>query len=178
MISVRASRLPEASLLHVYRAAGGDDSPMNYTDCYAIEIPGDIRLAEFVVAFYTTPLFKLERWILHHIVQKPSTDTDARQLGDGQAVSFSAWRVEARTGNELLMCDLRGRTRSWFMVDPIIKEAGRQTVLRFGSAVVGTGAAKPGPSGYSLMFRLLIGFHKVYSRALLASAGRRLRKAR
>ena len=46
------------------------------------EIPGRISFPEFVFAFYTTLLFKLERLILKWTVSKPSTDAQARQLAD------------------------------------------------------------------------------------------------
>jgi hypothetical protein len=35
-----------------------------FTDCYALEVPAPVTQAQFVEAFYTTLLFKAERFIL------------------------------------------------------------------------------------------------------------------
>jgi hypothetical protein len=59
-------------------------------------------LAEYIFAFYTTPLFKLERLILKLTVTKPSTDTQARQLANGSGNVFAAWHMENRKENEIL----------------------------------------------------------------------------
>jgi hypothetical protein len=154
--------LPAHALLGRYRDSGA------YTDCYGVTVPSDMAHARFVEAFYTTWLFKLERAVLV-LVGKPSTDTQARALAQGEAESFAAWRVEARAPDQLLLCDYRGRTRSWLM-----REAGDGgTRLYFGSAVVpvvdGNGRRSPG-----IAFRALLGFHRIYSRALLRAAVRRL----
>jgi hypothetical protein len=110
-----------------------------------------------VEAFYTTWLFKLERVILKVAVSRPSTDEQVKALMAGELDTFAAWYVEDRADDQLLMCDFRDQTRSWFMVTP-----GR---LYFGSAVVPIDQ----PS-----FKLFIGLHRLYSRALLAAARSRL----
>ena len=71
-----------------------------------------------MTAFYTTWLFRLERWILRLAVARPSTDEEAHQLARGEREAFAAWSVEARAPDQLLMCDFTGRTRSWLMVVP------------------------------------------------------------
>jgi hypothetical protein len=76
--------------------------------------------------------------------------------------TFAAWSVEAHTGNQLLMCDFQGRTRSWFMVSG--------TRLLFGSAVVPVTVTES-------RFRWLLGLHRLYSRALLRAARSRLQSA-
>ena len=126
------------------------------------EIPASISHAQFVNAFYTTPLFKLERFILTWTVSKPSTDAQAKQLADGLTDNFAAWTVEARTEDQLLMCDFMSRTRSWLMTVPL----ERCTRLYFGSAVV----PRTGKSTLELGFRVMLGFHKPYSVALLYAA--------
>ena len=87
-----------------------------------------------MASFYTTWLFKLERFILRRLVNKPSTDAEAFELARGERASFAAWSVEARVTDQIVMCDFLGRTRSWFMVEAI--EGGKATRLYFGSAVV------------------------------------------
>jgi len=148
---IEASALPESALLQKYVHSGA------YTDCFSTEVRGDVSLAEFVEAFYTTWLFKLERFILRVAISKPSTDDEARQVAQGEIETYAAWRVEGRAEQQLLMSDFRDHTRSWFMTTP-----GR---LYFGSAVV----PKDRPS-----YKLLLGLHRIYSRALLATAKSRL----
>ena len=160
--------IPANALLKRYSTNG------NYADCYVTEVPGQISLAEFIFAFYTTFIFKLERFILRWTVDKPSTDANARQLADGGADHFAAWRVEDRTENELLMCDFVGRTRSWLMVEPLNTDSGFRTRLYFGSAVVPI----RGRSSIEFRFRALLGFHKIYSVVLLYSATLRLLRQR
>jgi hypothetical protein len=129
-----------------------------------------VSQAAFVQAFYTTWLFKLERLLLRWFVARPSTDVQARELAKGGRDAFAAWDVERRDGEQLLMCDLAGRTRSWLMTEPF----GAGTRLYFGSAVVPDIGADGRPRMAGL-FRVLLGFHKLYSRALLAAAARKLR---
>lgn len=164
--------LPPLALLSRYREGGG------YADCYATEVDHAVSHATFVEAFYTTAVFRLERFVLRWLVARPSTDEQARQLARGGAESFAAWRVEARAPDQLLMCDFTGRTRSWLMVQPMPGGSAAGTRLLFGSAVVPVVDARSGKSGMGLSFRLLLGFHKLYSRLLLAAARSRLMSQR
>ncbi|MCI0550235.1 MAG: hypothetical protein L0287_04720 [Anaerolineae bacterium] len=157
MLSIQKIPVPVNTMLGKYSSVTGA-----YTDCYVTEIPRTVSFAEFVFAFYTTPLFKLERSILKFTVSKPSTDNQARQVADGNIVKFAAWTVEARTENEMWMCDFLSRTRSWFMT----KNDGAKTKLYFGSAVV----PKQGAGRLEFGFRAMLGFHQVYSVLLLYSA--------
>lgn len=157
------SELPTSALLRNYAHGGG------YTDCYFIEVRRSISLAGYVEAFYTTWVFKLERWILTHAVNKPSSDRDARRVARAEINFFAAWTVEGRAPDQLLMCDYLRRTRSWFMVVPI--DAG--TRLYFGSAVVPV-RRKSGELTLGSTYSALMGFHKLYSRILLRSARSRL----
>ena len=141
-----------------------------YADCYRTEIPGRVSFPEYVFAFYTTPLFKLERCILKLIVAKPSTDIQARQLADGSRNEFAAWHVESRKENELLMCDFGGRTRSWLMSLPIHTVNGSRTQLYFGSVVVPKRDQKTGELSLGFGYQAVLGFHKIYSALLLYSA--------
>lgn len=156
MSGVEKRELPQSALLQTYLQSNA------YTDCYAITIDKRVSLDDYVLAFYTTWLFRIERVILK-LVSKPSTDDDARRLVAGKQQHFAAWTVEDRNDNQLLMCDYRGRTRSWFMTEPI----DNGTRLYFGSAVV---PASPHDPDIGAGFSLLLGFHKLYSRALLSAA--------
>jgi hypothetical protein len=162
---IQKSPLPAGALLNKFNAIAGA-----YTDCYFTEIPAQAAFAEYVFAFYTTPLFKLERLILKLLVRKPSTNEQARELAYGICDSFAAWTVEDRGENQLMMCDFVERTRSWLMVVP----AENGTRLYFGSAVVPVQDRKTGKPSLGFLFRALLGFHKIYSVLLLYSAGLKL----
>ena len=142
--------------------------PGAFADAYALPIPQTVRLADYVAAFYATPLFKLERGLIGLLLRRPARDADAAALGRGDCMQFSAWQVLARNEQELLLQDLSGRTRSWLRVEPL--PAG--TRLIFGSAVL----PRPG-GGFGWGFRALLGFHEWYSRARLRAAARRLSAA-
>ena len=93
-----ATTVPADSFLGAYAAKGA------FTDCYAASVPGSVSLSEFVLAFYTTPLFKVERWLLAKLggLRKEATTTRdgaAHALADAlkQAAEAKAalGRVEA-----------------------------------------------------------------------------------
>jgi hypothetical protein len=154
--------MPDGALLLHYGAIGA------FTDCYTYDVDSVVSHSDFVYAFYTSPLFKIERFILKWIVAKPSTDADVAALALGTSDVFSAWSVEGRAKDQLLVCDYQRRTRSWLMVLPL--DGGAGTRLFFGTAV-----ARLRPDGrkdraFGLAFKLLVGFHKLYARALLRDA--------
>jgi len=125
-----------------------------------------VTLQQFVAAFYTSWLFRLERALLHVLLAIPSSDADA--LARGTRNTFAAWYVGARTPTELLMCDRYERTRSWFRVGPD-GDGGPELCLGF--AVAGRRRAN-GSFAMSPSFRALLGFHVLYSQQLLqATAG-------
>jgi len=164
--SINPCELPPSALLRKYDYKGA------YADCYVTEIATPVSQAEYVEAFYTTGVFKLERLILRWLVSKPSSDSDARRLAHAEIDSFAAWSVEDRAPNQLLLCDFQHRTRSWLMVAPIESD-GAGTRLYFGSAVVPV-RAKSGEASLSFTYSALLGFHKLYSRILLRAARSRL----
>lgn len=171
MFSIGTCPIPDDALLMRYAVDSG------FADCYTTVIDGAFSQAQFVEAFYTTWLFKLERAIIHRFIAKPSTDDQARQLANGSIDSFAAWHVEARSFKQLLLCDFQSRTRSWLMVAPIVSDAGRKrTRLYFGSAVVPVLNVKTGTRSLGLVFVALLGFHRLYSRVLLYSTRSRLQK--
>lgn len=168
MPAVQACELPPEALLNRYSRTGA------FADCYFVDLDRTVSHAEFVEAFYTTAVFKLERLILRLFVSRPSTDAEARQLAQGTRDSFAAWSVEDRAPQQLLLSDYVGRTRSWLMVAdaPVSETAG--TRLYFGSAVLPKRGASAGQTDIGAWFRFLLGFHKLYSRILLRAARSRL----
>jgi hypothetical protein len=166
---ISACDLPAASLLGRYRGDGG------YADCYVTELPWTVSQAEYVEAFYSTPLFKVERLLIRLFLSRRSTDAEAGRLARGELDTFAAWSVEGRTADQLLLADLGGRTRSWLMAEPSGSAGPAATRLHFGSAVVPARRARPGRQpGLGPLFAALLGFHKLYSRLLLRAARARL----
>lgn len=157
---------PSGALLDRYRGGGG------YIDCFVAVIPGRVTQAAYVEAFYTTALFKLERLVLAVLVSRPSTDLEARRLAAGDAERFAAWTVEAREADQILLCDFMGSTRSWLMSAVDTASPTPATRLYFGSAIV---PRKGG--GLGTGFRAMVPFHRLYARALLRAAVRRLLSA-
>jgi hypothetical protein len=164
MSAIQRSNPPPSAFIHKYTAMPGA-----YVDCYSTEISIQLSFTEYLLAFYTTPLFKMERLILL-LVRKPSTDEEAQQLAEGKRDAFAAWTVEARAETQILMCDFAGSTRSWLMVVPV--EHG--TRLYFGSAVVPHRVSKDGTPSLGFFFNALLGFHKIYSVLLLYSARQKI----
>ena len=141
-----------------------------FADAYAVDVSHAVPLAAFVEAFYTTRLFRLERALLA-LLGKRSSDAMARAVARGEGERLAVWTVEAREGDELLMHEDSGATRSWFKAQAL---PGGGTALWFGSAVVPRRREAGGEPKFSWVFHLLLGFHRAYSRALLAAAVRRL----
>lgn len=171
MLTICAGELPQGVLLDRYAKDGA------YTDCYHVDFPRAISMSEYVAAFYTTPLFKIERRILALLAGKPSTDTDAEELARGQTARFAAWDVEARANDQLLLRDFLGRTRSWLMVGPAENAGASATRLYFGSAFVRKSISATGAASFDFTFHALSGFHRLYSKALLRAAFSKLAKA-
>ncbi|MEO1203651.1 MAG: hypothetical protein AAFX10_13140 [Pseudomonadota bacterium] len=173
-MKARSVPLPDAALLGRYSPDTGSDCVGNYVDCFRAEFDGAVDLQSFVAAFYRTPLFRLERVILARAMKLASTDEGAIALSEGRTQAFAAWSVEARTADQLLMCAVDRRTRSWFMVRP----SSNGTVLYFGSAVL------PPPDGQSdrpfanWLYRAALPLHRVYSVLLLGAAHRKLARDR
>lgn len=157
--------VPPASLLGRMAAQRGA-----FADAYTLRLPRAVTLAEFVEAFYTTRLFKVERALIA-LLGKPSSDAMARAVARGEGERIAVWTIEARDPDELLMHEDSGATRSWFKAQP---GEGGGTTLWFGSAVVPRRRGPDGQPRFSAVFHALLGFHRWYSRALLRAAVRRL----
>lgn len=164
MTAIVAVPLPDEALLNAYQRKG------YFTDCYSVHVPFSVSHRALVFCFYTSWLFKLERFLLGVLAARPANDADAQALACGEAETFSAWVVEARAENQLLLSDFRHRTRSWLMVQAM----GSETILYFGSAVVPVENPLTGERGMGPLFRALTGFHRLYSVLLLRAAARRL----
>ena len=156
-----------------YRGGARPERWGRYGDCFAVTVDRAVNLAEFVFAFYSSLVFRIERLILHVLIGAPSSDSDARAVAGGSGGSFAVWYVGERTATQLLMCDRYERTRSWFRVVPM---SGGRTLLQFGSAVAASGVETRSGSRGGGGFRLLLRFHVLYSQALLHAAKRGVMK--
>ncbi len=166
MNPVQTSELPPNVLLQKYQLEGAK------TDCYFIDLPKQVSHIEYVEAFYTSKLFKVERHILALCVRKPSSDEQAKNLAHGKESHFAAWGVEQQTKNQLLLCDFLGKTRSWLM--SVSDKNSDTTRLYFGSAVVAKRKSANGEAKFGVLFHALGLFHHLYSKALLKAACSRL----
>ena len=160
-----ASPPPDSLLAQLAHARGA------FADAYVLPFPRTVTLAEFVEAFYTTRLFKLERALIA-LLGRRSGDADVHALAAGVGTRVAAWTVEARRPDELLMHEDSGATRSWFKVEA--GEGTGTTTLWFGSAVVPRRHGAGEEPRFGWLFHALLGFHRWYSRALLSAAARRL----
>ena len=166
MASVSNCLLPEEALLQTYKTAGA------FTDCYSVEVNGVFTQAGFITAFYTSSLFRLERWILATLASSPSSDQQISALAKGESNTFAIWSVEDRQQNQLLLADINGKTRSWLM--SVADPETNCTRLYFGSAVVPITDKATGQQKMGWVFKSLLGFHKLYSKALLYYAAKNI----
>jgi hypothetical protein len=173
---IEQQAVPSDSLLKTYRGGARPEHWGLQGDCFAVVVDAPITLSDFVFAFYTSPVFRVERGILRFLAGASSTDAGARGVAEGSGTTFAIWRVGERTATQLLMCDRYEKTRSWFQVVPM--EGGVATVLRFGSAVSSSRHRETGTLSMGRWFQWLVGFHVLYSRILLSSARRRVMKGR
>jgi hypothetical protein len=167
MFGITQDSVPVDSLLMTYRGGARPDRWGGHGDCFSVSVGKTVSLADFVFAFYTSRVFRIERLILRMLVHSVSTDSEARAVANGLGDSFAIWRVGERSATQLLMCDRYERTRSWFRVAPL---NGGGTLLQFGSAVAAARESQTGTKSLGGGFRLLLGFHVLYSQVLLHAA--------
>jgi hypothetical protein len=169
MPGVTRQPVPETALHAKYARNGG------HADCFVTDIARQVTHAEYVEAFYTSWLFRLERLVLTCLVFKPSTDAEARAVARGERDRFAAWFLEARAPDQLLMHDYQDKTRSWFKVESLRREPPT-TRLYFGTGIKPV-TDENGTKRLGVFFKLLMGFHLLYARALLSAARSRLERS-
>lgn len=171
MPAIIQSDLPEKALLIRYAGSGA------YTDCYYMDVPRTVVLSDYIASFYTSPVFKIERALLGLLAGKSATDDDARELAFDRISKFSAWTVEGRSDDQIMLRDILGRTRSWLMLVPVEDKSGT-TRLYFGSAVMPKTRSETGEASFGFFFHALSGFHHWYTRALMRAACSKILSAR
>lgn len=158
--------VPSNALTAKFRQQG------DFVDCYCIDIKKSIDLELFIKAFYTSRAFILERTLLSLLTLKPTFDRHAQLLAEGKQDTFSIWSVEERVKEQILLKEFTNHTKSWLMIHKW--DSADITRLCFGSVVVANKVDTNGKGNFGLMFHLLGGFHRLYSRVLLNSAYRKL----
>jgi hypothetical protein len=166
LAAISRESVPEDALLRTFRGGAHPERWGRYADCFAVGVDRNVTLTQFVFAFYTSPLFGIERALLRLLINAPSSRADARAIADGTSDKFAAWYVGQRTATQLLMCDRYERTRSWFRVEP---ESGG-TRLLFGSALAAKRGERIDAPRRRAGFSVLLWFHVLYSQALLRAA--------
>jgi hypothetical protein len=99
---------------------------------------------------------------------------DAAEVARGTSARFAEWRVEDRDEEQLLMFDVTGRTRSWFKIATISGDHSMLTFLYFGSGITPLQSGRAGRMAIGPVFKAQTGFHKLYSKALLAATRRQV----
>ncbi|MDB9708066.1 hypothetical protein OAA76_05785 [Planktotalea frisia] len=166
MVQVIATTLPKSACLNDYEHHAGV-----YTDCFQTELPKGGTLESYINAFFNTWLFRIERMILSTAAKKPVSDEDIARLAQGTSNTMSAWQVERRDADQILLEVPQTPIRTWLMRSG----EGEKTQLYFGSAILPDAVDRNGNAKMPFLFHALLGFHKLYARALLFSAKRALR---
>lgn len=166
MVQVIATTLPKSAFLNDYEHRAGV-----YTDCFQTELPKGGTLESYINAFFNTWLFRIERMILSTAAKKPVSDEDIARLAQGTSNTMSAWQVERRDADQILLEVPQTPIRTWLMRSG----EGEKTQLYFGSAILPDAVDRNGNAKMPFLFHALLGFHKLYARALLFSAKRALR---
>jgi hypothetical protein len=166
MVQVIATTLPKSACLNDYEHHAGV-----YTDCFQTELPKGGTLESYINAFFNTWLFRIERMILNTAAKKLVSDEDIARLAQGTSNTMSAWQVERRDADQILLEVPQTPIRTWLMRSG----EGEKTQLYFGSAILPDAVDRNGNAKMPFLFHALLGFHKLYARALLFSAKRALR---
>jgi hypothetical protein len=77
--------VPEDALLKTYRGGVHPERWRKYGDCFSVAVDQVVSLADFVFAFYTSPVFRIERLLLRVL-----SDTS------GDASIGSSWNFRCR----------------------------------------------------------------------------------
>ncbi len=166
MSQITSTALPDTAFLARYEA-----QEHTHTDCFHTSLSKDVPLEDFINAFFNTWLFRIERLILKLTVKKPSTDEDIAKLAKGTSSTMAAWVIEERDEDQLLLQVPNTPIRTWLMR----ASEGDQTHLYFGSAILPARRDSNGKPALGHIFVVLMGFHRLYARALLSCAKRKLR---
>jgi hypothetical protein len=158
---------PEGAFIRQYTTTLG-----GYSDCYYIDIQQDVSLSDYILTFFSTPIFRMERLLLNLVPSGRSNEQCVLDLAAGTGNKMAGWKTENRDDNQLLLAVGDGPIRTWLMVQG--SPSSKTTRLYFGSAALPTSMTKEGHPKLAIVFRLFAGLHIFYSRLLLWWAARDL----
>lgn len=102
---------PDGALINAYASIPG-----GYIDSFYVDVPGEVTLSEYILAFFNTPIFRMERLVLGLIPSGRSSSQSIVDLASGSGDKMSGWKTEAREDNQLLLAAGDGPVRTWLMV--------------------------------------------------------------
>ena len=174
VMSLHSGSAPEGALIRRYTT-----NPGGYSDRFYVDIPADVTLSDYILAFFSTPIFRMERLILNLVPSGRSNEQCVLDLASGTGDKMAGWKTEKRDENQLLLAVGDGPIRTWLMVQGTQSSETtptKTTRLYFGSAVLPTSMTKDGHPKLAIVFKLFSGLHIFYSRLLLWWAARDLRR--
>lgn len=147
-----------------------------YRDCYCITNPiapnqtsknsQDVILNNFAISFFTSPVFKLESYILSFAGMRGPSRREIEGQVEPSSNLKPAFVIENKTDSEIIFKSAE-HIRTWLQVS----ESNGIMYFRLGSAVdYSKGDTK------ALLTWILTPFHQVYSRVLLYSAVQNYRR--
>lgn len=109
MTTIYSGELPEGAMLKRY------EHDRSYIECYYMDLPRAISIDEYVSAFYTTTLFKVERCILALVQAGARLMRAHRNLHSGwyPTLLFGALKIVRSTSFFCVMSSVARGHGSW-----------------------------------------------------------------
>ncbi|KAK9711516.1 hypothetical protein K7432_007776 [Basidiobolus ranarum] len=189
------SSVPSWSLLQTLKSPSGDGDQI-YRDCFSIRVPKsqlslptspadqEALLVKYVGAFYTSPVFKLERFLINLFSKsspetQPETDQDilSKEFQLGDTVASNSYTVTTRDPNQMeLKFSLQKGVidgSSWLAIEEPQAHEGAYTFW-FGTAIYPADKELPDFDSRFKSNNMEVRFHKIYSRVLIDMAVKKL----
>lgn len=140
-----------------------------HVDVCQVHVPSNVSARQFARAFFTSPVLRVERRILQAVGAGSVSDEEIKRMdfavGDRVAM-FEVVDCQQQTTDEIMLCwDPRVVGHSWMEAKPSTDAKGG-TTLSFGSIL----DVKQG----SPLVNIIMPFHLLYAKIVLASAQRQL----
>ncbi len=165
MRSVQAAPLPDGAFLERYQQI----EAAAY-DCFRIDIPMRMSLAQYLAGFFASPAFRPEGLLLRMTYGCRIETGVIDSCLAGTRPDILIWAAESRAADQIIMQPGKSPIRSWWMARP--NDHGG-TALYFGSAILPQTGRNGAPRVHGAE-RLFGPAHRFYARLLLKSAAKRL----
>ena len=167
MVQVIATTLPKSAFLNDYEHRAGV-----YTDCFQTELPQRRHSRELHQRIFQHMALSHRTHDPQHSREKASLRRRYRAIGARHVKhNVRLAGFERRDADQILLEVPQTPIRTWLMRS----SEGEKTQLYFGSAILPDAVDRNGNAKMPFLFHALLGFHKLYARALLFSAKRALR---